>query len=158
MVFLIMGIITCDTRIANTTAKDEQEVTMSDRNKFIQSLKCILTDSEKQELGSQMAEAVARVNEAEQELKSVSTQIKSKIAVDEALISGCSEKIRSGYEFRKVECEEVKDYENDRVTILRLDNFHVVSSREMKPEERQKELKMGNGNGDRVEEPAMQDV
>jgi hypothetical protein len=117
---------------------------MSDNNKFRQSLKCILTDEEKQEIGSQLAEAVARVNEAEQELKAVSTQIKSQIAVDEALISGCSEKIRSGYEFRKVECEEVKDYENDRVTIIRLDSYSTVSSREMKPEERQKELKIEN--------------
>jgi len=123
------------------------------KERYNDSLKCILTDREKQELGAQMAEAVARCNEAEADLKSFSTQIKSKIAAEEAIISSCSEKIRSGYEFRRVECEKEKDYEHGIVICRRLDTYDLIKSREMAPEERQKKLPLdeekesgGNGN------------
>ena len=127
-------------------------------NSFYESLKCILTDTEKQEFGSQMAEAVARINEAEAELKSFSAQIKSRVAADEALVTGCSEKIRSGYEFRRVECQETKDYENERVFTVRLDTGALVREREMKPEERQKDLLAYKGETVEMPTSAMQEI
>lgn len=107
---------------------------------FTENLKCILTDEEKQNLGSVMAEAVARINEAEAELKSFQTQIKSRIAADEATMITCSEKIRTGHEFRRVDCREEKDYKAGKVRVYRLDTFDIVKSRDMEPEERQKDL------------------
>jgi len=119
---------------------------------FSENLKCILTDTEKQNLGAVMAEAVARINEAEAELKSFQTQIKSRIAADEATMITCSEKIRTGHEFRRVDCREVKDYENEKVIRIRIDTGETFYERSMEPEERQKDLPMdeketSGGNG-----------
>lgn len=135
---------------------------------FYESLKCILTDDEKQKLGSDMAEAVARIAESEADLKSFQTQIKAKVAAikakvaaDEAVVMTCSEKICSGYEFRRVECEEVKDYERNEVNVIRLDNYGFVRTRKMEPGERQKNLPLkeetkGDNGGQPVE--VMQEV
>ena len=111
---------------------------------FYESLKCILTDDEKQKLGSDMAEAVARIAEAEADLKSFQTQIKAKVAADEAIVMTCSEKIRSGYEFRRIECEEFKDFESNKILISRLDTHEIIKERPMEPEERQKDLPLDN--------------
>ena len=113
---------------------------MKRKNNFYESLKCILTNEEKQELGEKLALAVNRIRESQDELKSCQTQIKSAIATDEAVVASCSEKIRSGYEFRKVECEEIFDYENNIVEKIRLDTKELMRTREMEPHERQKNL------------------
>jgi hypothetical protein len=117
----------------------ERSCRMSERI-FTESLKCILTDEEKQNLGTVMAEAVARINEAEAELKSFQTQIKSRIAADESTMVTCSEKIRTGYEFRRVECREEKDYDNEKVRYIRLDTYDTYRIRDMEASERQKDL------------------
>ena len=137
---------------------------------FFESLKCILTSEEKQKLGSDMAEAVAKKTEAEKAKKSFLAQITSDIAKEEATISICSEKIRSGYEFRRIECKEVKDFENDKVISYRNDTGDKIRERQMEPEERQKQLNLEKAeqlekeqkNGDNGKEPgqteAMQEV
>ncbi len=108
--------------------------------KYHERLKCILTNSEKQELGTQMAEAVSRRTEHDKALKSVTASIKSDIAKEDAIISSCSEKIRAGYEFRTVECQDILDFENNKVLTYRLDNGQIIKERTMEPEERQKNL------------------
>ncbi len=132
----------------------------STKETYFDSLKCILTDNEKQELGSQMAEAVGRLIEHEKALKSVTTSIKSDIAKEEAIISGCSQKIRSGYDYRRVECEKEKDYEHGMVICRRLDTLDVIKSREMEAEERQKNLQFEEDEEGRsiMSAPAMQEI
>ena len=46
-----------------------KEVIMERYNKFYESLKCILTNEEKQELGEKLALAVNRIRESQDELK-----------------------------------------------------------------------------------------
>jgi hypothetical protein len=108
--------------------------------KFTERLKCFFTNEEKQELGSQMAEAVSRRIEHDKALKSVNASIKSDIAKEDAVISGCSEKIRSGYEFRNVECQNIKDFQNEKILTYRMDTGQIIRERKMDPEEMQKDL------------------
>lgn len=113
--------------------------------RFMESVKCFLTTQEKLDIGAQQADAVNRVREAEADLKSVQTRIKAQIAADEAIIVDCAEKYRSGYDFRKVECEEVKDFEAGVANVIRLDTYEVVRSRKLDPKEYQKELPLEEG-------------
>ena len=108
--------------------------------KFKENLKCFLTNEEKQALGSEMAEAVSRRIEHDKNLKSVTASIKSDIAREDSIISSCSEKIRSGYVFRNVECQNVKDFENKKVRTFRMDTGQVIRERDIDPEEMQKDL------------------
>lgn len=119
---------------------------------FYELVKCVLSDEEKLRLGREIADANGRLDESDKELKSVQTQIKARIKQDKALVALCSEKLRSGYEYRRVECRQDMDYRGGIVRVIRLDNFEVVRSRAMEDEERQKQLDFGgDGNGDRPE-------
>jgi transposase-like protein len=113
---------------------------------FTSNLKHNLTDEEKQNLGSDLADAIARKAEAESELKSFQTQIKARIAADDATILSCSEKIRKGYEFRNIECKEIKDFEADKLFQIRLDTGKIIFERTLENHERQKELPLENAS------------
>lgn len=103
-------------------------------------LKCILTEEEKRERAEKMALLVSQINDSEAQLKSVQTQIKSEIAKCEADMATCSEQYRSGYEMRRVECEEEHDFIERTVTLIRQDTGEIVKTRVMTPEERQEEM------------------
>lgn len=103
-------------------------------------LKYIFTDTDLLALAQEMARALNDQHEAEDELKSVSTQIKSKIALASAAANSASSKIRSGYEYRNVECEVLKNFTAGLVTTRRLDTGEVTDTRLMTSEERQVEL------------------
>lgn len=133
--------------------------------KFTEKLKCFLTNEEKQALGSEMAESVSRRIEHDKSLKSVTASIKSDIAREDSIISSCSEKIRSGYIFRNVECQETKDFEEKKVRTYRMDTGQVIRERDMDPDEMQKDLfqedvtdiavieDKGDNGGDQPEQP-----
>jgi hypothetical protein len=112
---------------------------MTDK-KFTERLKCFFTNEEKQELGFQMAESVSRRIEHCKSLKAVTAQIKSDIAKEDSIISSCSGKIREGYEFRQVTCQDFKDFEQGIVRTFRLDTSQIIRERKMEPEEMQKDL------------------
>lgn len=57
-----------------------------------------LTDREIIGLSHKMAQAESEIREKEDNLKSVATAIKAEIAQQEAVLHGCAEKLRSGYE------------------------------------------------------------
>ena len=122
---------------------ENKERLFSTKNKerlFSTNLKCDLTDAEKQNLGADLAEAIACKAEAESELKSFQTQIKARIAANDATILSCSEKIRKGYDFRNVDCKEIKDFEADKLFQIRLDTGKIIFERTLENYERQKEL------------------
>jgi hypothetical protein len=109
---------------------------------FYDRLKCTLTTEEILDLSAQMAQAYSRKVEHDKALKSITASIKSDIAKEDMIISNCSEKLNTGFEIRRVECKEVKDFENEKVLTYRLDVDPPLLFRERKmdPEERQKEL------------------
>lgn len=125
---------------------DKQEVGMPApivvMDKAKQHLKYVFTDTDLIELARGMSRALSEQHQAEDELKAVSTQIKSKIALHQAEANAASTKISTGHEFRNVECEITKNYTAGLVTTRRLDSGEIVDTRLMTPEERQVELPM----------------
>lgn len=106
-------------------------------------LKYVFTEDEKKSMGNDLAEKFSRHDEAEARLKSVSTQIKSEIATIDAQMSSIAEKMRSGYEYRDVECWIECLYDSGVIQIVRKDTGEVVEERPMTAEERQQKLPLG---------------
>ena len=108
--------------------------------KTSQRLKCLLTDVELLKAGRDLADAQNELNGLEAELKELQQQIKGKIARSEAQIGEISSMIRSGYTFRMVECEQVKNYSQGTITVFRKDTFEMVETLQMSQEDRQSKL------------------
>ena len=106
-----------------------------------QTLKCYLTPVEIRDTGERMARAVGEMNETAATLKSVSTELKARIASTEGTISECATKIRSGYEFRPVEVSVYFDYATGTVRKVRNDTFEEIEERPMTAHERQRSIK-----------------
>jgi hypothetical protein len=98
------------------------------------------TEDEIKELGKSLAKAFSDHSEAEGHLKSASTQIKAELSALEGNMTMMSEKIRSGYEHRNIDCRKEFDYRLGTVTITRLDTGEVVEERPMDAEETQRKL------------------
>jgi hypothetical protein len=136
---------------------------MNDESKIVgentkEYLKCILTELEKKELADRMAMAVSEIINLEASLKSATTQFKSDIAKHEAELSGASEKYRSGFEMRNVECRIEKDYRLGQITITRLDTNQTLRQRAMTGEERQQELPLKKETTNQDERPRNEGV
>lgn len=105
-----------------------------------ETLKCYLTQDERNELTSQMVMAIQDASQAEADLKAVTTQYKKDIAAKAALIKSCSQKLANGYEMRAVDCQIVHDYQNHTVTVFRMDTEEMVRTRIMTADELQRLL------------------
>lgn len=140
---------------AGTEDKDIIEEIFHDNHK------CILTEDDKRKLGDLTAEAVLRKTEAEADLKSFAAGKKADIAAQDAIIVSNSNTMRSGYEYRRVECKRVKNYKTGLVTVWRTDTGETVSERKMSYEERQRSLPLGapgNGHGAEQATTGMQSI
>lgn len=85
-------------------------------------LRCLLNDSEKLETGQQLADATNELTEIESDKKRVADDFKSKLSSAESEVAILSSKLRSGYEFRDVEClVAFDDPEPGKKTIYRTD-------------------------------------
>ena len=103
-------------------------------------LECILTEQEKLKYAKEMSEHVSKKHRVEDNLKSVSTQLKSEIASHEGSINSLAEKLNSGREYRMVECNVEYDFKKGVKTIIRTDTGEIAKVEEISEEERQEEL------------------
>ena len=113
-------------------------------------LKCILTEEEKKQVASEMAQAICQKDSLENdsaikdwgeerglcshcrnEMESIKAQIKAKVKEYEATIIGNAEKIRSGYEMREIECEMEIDRSQNMVWTTRLDTGEIIKERNL---------------------------
>ncbi len=117
-------------------------------------LKYTFSEAEKTEMGAKLAQCFSDCSGAEAQLKSVQTQIKSEIARIEAEMGSLSEKIRSGYEHRNVECEKVFDFRLGSVTYRRLDTGEVYRERAMDETEKQTSMNFEHKETEEQEEAA----
>lgn len=93
-----------------------------EKKKISMHLRCNLTDDEKLDAGRELAEATNTLTELENDKKRVNDDFKSKVSAAEAEVGVLSNKLRSGYEFRNVECDVVfDDPEPGKKTIYRND-------------------------------------
>lgn len=99
-----------------------------------------LTDAEYKEIGKQQAQANQEIAQAEDELKSVRSQYKSRIDSAEARRNEYAAIINAGHQQKQVECCQVKDFRENTVTLVRLDTHEIVRTRTMTAGERQRGL------------------
>lgn len=116
-------------------------------------LKYDFTEEEIKDLGKNLAKVFADHSEAEARLKSVSTQIKAEIATIEGTMTSLSEKIRSGHEYRDIECRKEFNYTLGKVSVFRNDTDEVIEERAMTGEERQANLDLKEKEKSDVAQP-----
>ena len=103
-------------------------------------LKCLLTDTEKQARGKELAEAVLRKHELEQELDGIKKHYATDIKAQDAAIDRLQNIVNSGSEFREVAIIINHDYKDGVILSTRVDTGEVFDTRIMTSNERQMSL------------------
>jgi len=112
------------------------------RNKISKEfLKCMLTNDEKLDLSSSLAEAYTGIQELEEQKKSAMSALKAQIDSKTADATRMARLVHDGYEMRHVECETIYDLSLKLATVLRKDTGEVLKERPMTQDELQEELK-----------------
>ena len=111
-----------------------------ERIKCARNLKCALTQEEISDASEKMARRIADKDGLENEFDSVKQQFKDRIGAAELDVSNCARLVREKAEFRFVDCEEVKDFDAGRFSVIRLDTEEVIASRKLRMDERQGRL------------------
>ena len=103
-------------------------------------VKYLFSDKEKLVIATDLARELEEARQLEQELTEIKSQLKGKIDATKAHIGTYHSMIYSGYEYRNVACELVRDYDCKIVTVSRMDTWEQVESRAMTQDELQKSL------------------
>lgn len=112
---------------------------------IVEPLPCALSAHEKMLKADKLVDVLREVGKLEDAKKDAAAGFKQKIDgknVEARILAG---EIRTGAEFRPVECVERPRYGDMMVDLVRLDTGAVVSSRAMHPSERQLALDAGGG-------------
>jgi hypothetical protein len=134
---------------AESEASMAPPVLMEERRPTTLHLKVPLTDQQKVDFSGEISQAVEEIGEGENELKFVSTEIKGRIQASQAKLKELANKIRAGYEIKPVDCEQVLDYHNGTMTVIRLDTLEKVSERPLTVAERQPPLPLKENADDK---------
>ncbi len=102
---------------------------MSEYEKTSQYLKYKFAEAELREISKEMAQNVGELNQMEDDKKAVTSDFKAKIDGIQATINNCANKITSGFEMRRQECEIRPDYEGKVWLTIRLDTLDIVGKR-----------------------------
>lgn len=103
-------------------------------------LKAFFTEKEKVSLAEGFAAEHSRKVHIENDFDSVKKQYQTDLKRAEAEISSIAERLNTGWEMRRVECVETKDWRTGTITLVRKDTGEIVEERAMTGEERQAEL------------------
>jgi len=109
---------------------------------FVEKLPCELTRDEKLMKADQMAEHLKTRAEVELEASSVAGTFKRQLKELDRAIGDRAEEIRSGVEYRPVECAMRDRFRDNQVDTVRLDTGEIVRSRPMTITERQGSLSL----------------
>lgn len=123
-----------------TNIAEGQKTMESKRIAVREHLKCVLTETEIKAAGAQLARSYSEITDLEDQKKSSASDFKARIDGSTAQASILARKIQNGYEFRDIECEEVWNWDEKSVDVIRLDTFEVVKSRTMTAGELQQGL------------------
>lgn len=117
--------------------KKGKKVRHIEREKSERNLKCILTQDEILVAARCMADAQEELHSLQNEADEWKTQHKAKEAAAESVIAAKGSMVRTGYTFRMVECETVRDYDKGKITTRRLDTSEIEQTRDMTTTESQ---------------------
>ena len=92
---------------------------------------------EKQDLLTRLIHEKARV---QAEKKNALKAFNSQISEIDTQVEIENEKVRSGFEYREIDCQTEWHYDLGQVATIRLDTFGVVHTRPMTPEERRYQM------------------
>ena len=121
--------------------------------KVVKELRCKLTDEELLERGQALVRALEQMQKREADGKAFAANVKSDIEQYKKEGLRLTSHIAEKSEWRKVECDEVHDFEAGTVSVVRLDTGEVVSERRMWDEERQEDLPLEGLGDDGVPQP-----
>ena len=108
-----------------------------------ETLRCNLTDDEKMLAGKELAESTNTLTQLEEDKAQIVADFKARTTAAEAKISILSNKIRSGYEFRQVECRVEFDKPEPGLKITtRMDTFEIIRTENMSDDEKQQQLEL----------------
>jgi len=106
-------------------------------------VKYVFNENEKKEIAQSMAQKVGELQTAEDELKAVKSDFKSRMDALQAQVNGAATKLNNGYEWRSMECRVEYSVNDKIVAFYRLDNQEFVKERAMRPEELQLRIDEG---------------
>jgi hypothetical protein len=119
---------------------------MVSREKDRKFLKYKFSKEELRFISEELARAVNEKDDVESELKSIKSQFDSRKKLAEEAITKFAKQISSGYEYRNVDVEIVKDFTVGTVTTWRLDTDEIVETRRMTGSDRQMRIDDGKEN------------
>ena len=108
--------------------------------KVVKELRCALTDEELLARGQALARALEQMQKREADGKAFAANVKSDIEQYKKEGLRLTSHIAEKSEWRPVECNEIHDFAEGTVTMVRLDTGELISERRMWDEERQDEL------------------
>lgn len=112
--------------------------------KIIESLPCRMTTEEIALKSSQMAAKLAELNGIEANKQQVTKQLGEDMKRVKGQLDAVGTEVRTGIEYRPIECYEVPRYRGLKVDMVRGDTGDVVRTRAMHPNERQEALALGS--------------
>lgn len=120
-----------------------EETLNIETNETKETLKVQLTDEDYKTLAIKIGQASTEISRAEDELAAVKSQFKSRIDAAVAKRNQYASIINAGCEYKPVDCHLIKNYQENTVTLVRLDTQEVVRVRAMTADERQRGLDYG---------------
>lgn len=99
-----------------------------------------LTEEEIQQRSQALAGNLKKTDVLKEEKKASTSEFKARIDACNDITKKLAEIITSGKEDRDVECEMIKDFKRNTVTITRTDTGEVVDERPMTEDERQEKM------------------
>ena len=109
---------------------------------FDSTLKCVLTDSELQAKGAQLADAIDEGARIEEEFAEVKNGFKGRIDGAKGRAAALASTVRAKAEYRSVKCERVFMFEQGVVIERRTDTGEKIGERDMTDNDRQLHLKL----------------
>lgn len=107
---------------------------------FVEKLPCDLTRDEMLQKAEEMATQLKERAEVELTAKESAGEFKDQMKRLDRTIADRAEEVRTGVEYRQVECTERGDFRRNLVQVVRLDTGEIVRSRPMAVHERQDSL------------------
>lgn len=109
-------------------------------DQYTRELKCPLTPDQWSRYAEEMARLEGQIGEIEERKKLHAAQCKAELDSVQDQIRVLARKLRERYEYRDVECREIRDDRTGRMTVVRLDTGDLIEERALTLKERQTEL------------------
>lgn len=144
------GKLTLDDVAAEVGTEDDRNVQRSDH--YERSLPVDLTDDEMLARAAEWAESVDALEVVAAELAEAKAEAKEKTTKLESRIADLRRQVRTKRETRGVVCYDLTDYRRGCVETIRTDTGAVVSTRALRPDERQTSVLLRAGQADELAE------